>query len=271
MKIKYLYQIIFILLVASGSFLLATYVESAKVTDFILNERSRIEEDDQRLLLATAIANRNDGSDAFIIKQPLLSVEIIESNIQAEIDFYSLSLFNDNDQTNVWALYLNQLTIEDSIAMLDQDDYHVVQVSLIFNQTINLGNTPTNTSLETFTTLYSNRQKLILIELDSLLEQYPQLQLQGIIFSYVLEDGSSNNFYTLSPIELDVVQWESENLYARYQNQFQTSSDIVYDATLLQSLTHLNYYYLTHFSVYLVLVGTVTYMVFFRKRKYKPA
>jgi hypothetical protein len=267
MKNKFIYQIIFVLIVALGSFLLATYVESAKVTDFIVNERSRIEEDDHRLLLATAIANGQDGSDAFILKQPDLMIEIESINLNVHIHFYSLSLFNHDNQTNVWAIYLNHLTIQDELANVDGDDYNLIQVSLTFNQSITLGETLTNTTLETFITLYTNEQKLLFIETDRLLERYPQLLIQHLHFSYPLSNGDSTSFYSLSPQELDDVQWNPESLFSMYENSYADSPDIIYDETLLVSLQSLNHYYLSHFTVYIIIIGVLTYVFFFRKRK----
>jgi hypothetical protein len=266
MKNKFIYQIVFLLVVALGSFLLATYVESAKVTDFIVNERSRIEEDDHRLLLATAIANGQDGSDAFILKQPDLMIEIESVNVNVHIQFYSLSLFDHENQTNVWAIYLNHLTIQDELVNVDGDDYNLIQVSLTFNQSITLGETLTNTTLETFITLYTNQQKLLFIETDRLLERYPQLLIQHLHFSYPLSNGDSTSFYSLSPQELDNVQWKHESLFSMYEDNYADSPDIIYDETLLVSLQSLNHYYLSHFTVYII-IGVLTYVFFFRKRK----
>jgi hypothetical protein len=259
----------FVVLASFGSFLLATYVEAAKVTDFIQHKREAIEDDSERLILATAIANRNDGSDAFILKQPFLDRLVESPSLQARIRIYALSLFTQNESTDVLALFIDDLVINDNEALLDNDGFHIVNVTLGFNQAIKLNsNTPDN-SFETFVTLYTNEQKLILIELDELLNKYPTLKITSMMFSYTLQNQQQSTFESID--EEGLVNLDQFQLFQPYGSSYLISQEILYDPTLLSSLEGLNHYYISHFSVYIAIVSILTYALFFQKKKIKSS
>jgi hypothetical protein len=256
---------LFVMAIGIGSFLLATYVEAAKVTDFIQHQREAIEDDSERLILATAIANRNDQSDAFILKQPFLDRVVESSNLKARIRIYALNLFTQSESTDVLALFINDLVINDNEAFLDNDGFHIVNVTLGFNQAIKLNSNTPDSSFETFVTLYTNEQKLILIELDELLNKYPTLKITSMIFSYTLQNQQQSTFESID--EEGLVNLDQFQLFQPYGSSYLISQEILYDPTLLSSLEGLNHYYISHFSVYIAIVSILTYALFFKKRK----
>ena len=261
--------LIFVVAVSIGSFLLATYVESAKITDFIVQQREKIEQDPHKLLLATAIANRNDGSDAFILKEPLVDVQIQTSQISAQVQVYALALFDGTSYGNAMALFINDVEITDDLSVFDDQDNHLLYADIGFNQPIRLGSQEVTSSVETFITLYTNQQKLMIIELDSWLEKYPSLAFQSMSLSYGIQNSLRTTFYDFNSNELDTMSLNSFLIYSEYDNNFVNDDRVVYDETLLPALRALNSYYISHFAVYLVIVGIFTYTLFFREKKSK--
>ena len=127
--------VLFLFLVSIGSYLLATYVEAAKTSDFLINQQQRIENDKHGLVLATAIANGHGDYDAFIFKEPLRNLQINEDAIQMDIDFYRLVYVKDNMYTFNLAMLISNLNIEPNWAALI-DGYHQIKVEIIFNQSV---------------------------------------------------------------------------------------------------------------------------------------
>ena len=259
--------LIFVVAVSMVSFLLATYVESAKITDFIVQQREKIEQDPHKLLLATAIANRHDGSDAFILKEPLVDVQVQSSQIDAQIQVYALAMFDDTSYGNAMGIFINDLDVRDELSVFDDQDNHLLYADIGFNQTIRLGEEDTTSSVETFITLYTNEQKLIIIELDGLLDNYPTLAFESLSLSYGIQNGLRTTFYTLNEDDLNAIPLNSFLIYNNYDRNYSNDQRIVYDETLLPALLALNSYYISHFAVYITIVGILTYTLFFRDKK----
>jgi hypothetical protein len=148
----HIYSIVFLIVVTVGTFLLATYVEAAKTSDFLINQQERIEEDPHRLVLATGIANGHGDYDAFVFKEPLLNLQIADDAIQMDIDFYRLVYVKDNMYTFNLAMLISNLNVEPNGAALI-DGYHQIKVELVLNQSVTINNTIQNEFIETPITL----------------------------------------------------------------------------------------------------------------------
>lgn len=261
--------ILFVCGVAIGSFLLATYVESAKLADFIVQQQERIEDDSHSVILATAIANRMDGSDAFLLKEPVVNQNVVTDTLTASLQFYALAMFHDSSQVNALAIMVNHLTITDEFALLDDQNNHLLYVDIGFNQSIRLGSQDVAHTKETFITLYSNEQKLIIIELDTLIQNYPTLAFVAMDFSYGTLNNVPTYFYTLTEEQIQSIVLSSFFIYSQFETTYWLDPRIAYDVTLLPSLRALNSYYISHFSVYILFVGVLTYVFFFKKKQSK--
>jgi hypothetical protein len=261
------YPILFIIGASFGSYLLATYVEAAKTSDFLINQQERIEEDPHRLVLATAIANGHGDYDAFVFKEPLLNLEITDDAIQMDINFYRLVYVKDNMYTFNLAMLMTNLNIEPNGGSLI-DGYHQIKVEIIFNQSVTVNNAIQNEFIETPITLYTYEEKLAIIEVNSIINNYPSLLINSMQIGYVNMNNSIQYVYQLTEQEISEIQL-NQVIQNNLSIDVLSSDDVVYDATLLTSLRQLNSYYLSHFSVYIILVLTSGYLIFLKPKKLK--
>jgi len=261
------YPILFIIGASFGSYLLATYVEAAKTSDFLINQQERIEEHPHRLILATAIANGHGDYDAFVFKDPLLNLQITDNAIQMDIDFYRLVYVKDNMYTFNLAMLISNLNVEPNGAALI-DGYHQIKVELVLNQSVTINNTIQNEFIETPITLYKDEDKLAIFEVNSLIHDNPSLLINSIQIGYVNMNNSIQYVYQLTEQQLNAIQL-NQVIQNNLSIDVLSSDDVVYDATLLTSLRQLNSYYLSHFSVYIILVLTSGYLIFLKPKKLK--
>jgi hypothetical protein len=258
---------IYLVLVAVGSILLATYVEAAKTSDFLINQQERIEEDSHRLVLATAIANGHGDYDAFVFKEPLLHLQINDDEIQMNLSFYRLVFVKDNIYTFNLAMLITNLMVEPNQGSLI-DGYHQIKVEIIFNQSVSINNAIQSEFIETPITLYTDEKKLAIIEVNSLINNYPSLLINSMQIGYVKMNNSVQYVYQLTEPQLSAIQL-NQLILNELSIDVLLSDDVVYDATLLNNLRHLNSYYVSHFSVYIMLVLAAGYLIFLMPNKPK--
>jgi hypothetical protein len=259
--------VLFLFLVSIGSYLLATYVEAAKTSDFLINQQQRIENDKHGLVLATAIANGHGDYDAFVFKEPLLNLQINEDAIQMDMDVYRLVYQKDNIFTFNLAILMTNVNLEPNAGLLI-DDEHQIKIEIIFNQSITVNNAIQNEFLETPISLYSDEEKLAIFEVNSLITNFPSLLISSIQIGYVNMNNSIQYVYQLTEQQLNAIQL-NQVIQNNLSIDVLSSDDVVYDATLLTSLRQLNSYYLSHFSVYIILVLTSGYLIFLKPKKLK--
>ena len=261
------YPILFIIGASFGSYLLATYVEAAKTSDFLINQEERIEEDPHRLVLATGIANGHGDYDAFVFKEPLLNLQITDDAIQMDIDFYRLVYVKDNMYTFNLAMLISNLNIEPNVAALI-DGYHQIKVEIIFNQSVMVNNAIQNEFIETPITLYKDEDKLAIFEVNSLIHDNPSLLINSMQIGYVNMNNSIQYVYQFTEPQLSAIQLNQVILNELPINVL-SSDDVIYDASLLTNLRQLNSYYVSHFSVYIGLVLITGYLIFLKPKKSK--
>jgi hypothetical protein len=259
--------LIFVVSVSMGSFLLATYVEAAKTSDFLINQQQKIEDDKHGLVLATAIVNGHGDYDAFVFEEPLLNLQINDDAIQMDLDVYRLVYVKDSLLTFNLAMLMTQVTIEPNVGLLI-DDEHQLKIDIVFNQSITVNNAIQNEFLETPITLYNDEQKLAIFEVNSLLNKYPSLLISSMQIGFLNVNNSINYVYQLSDTQLNAIQLNQVILSDTSIDAFKRD-DVVYDPSLLTSLRQLNWYYVSHFSVYFGLVITIGYLIFLKPKKLK--
>jgi hypothetical protein len=259
--------ILYLIGISIGSFLLATYVEAAKTSDFLINQQERIEEDPHRLVLATAIANGHGDYDAFVFKEPLLNLQITDDAIQMDIDFYRLVYVKDNMYTFNLAMLITNLSIEPNGGLLI-DGYHQIKVEIIFNQSVMVNNAIQNEFIETPITLYKDEDKLAIFEVNSLIRDNPSLLINSMQIGYVNMNNSIQYVYQFTEPQLSAIQLNQVILNELPINVL-SSDDVIYDASLLTNLRQLNSYYVSHFSVYIGLVLITGYLIFLKPKKSK--
>jgi hypothetical protein len=125
-----------------------------------------------------------------------------------------------------------------------------------------------NEFLETPISLYSDEEKLAIFEVNSLITNFPSLLISSIQIGYVNMNNSIQYVYQLTEQQLNAIQL-NQVIQNNLSIDVLSSDDVVYDATLLTSLRQLNSYYLSHFSVYIILVLTSGYLIFLKPKKLK--
>jgi len=259
--------ILYLIGVSIGSYLLATYVEAAKTSDFLINQQQRIEDDKHGLVLATALANGHGDYDAFVFEEPLLNLQIDEDDIQMELDVYRLVYINDDIFTFNLAILMSNVTLEPNTGLLI-DDEHQIRFEIIFNQSITVNNAIQNEFIETPISLYSDEEKLAIFELNSLLTNYPSLLIRSFQIGYVNANNSIQYVYQLTEEQLNAIQLNQIILNDVSIDAYQRE-DVIYDPSLLASLRQLNWYYVSHFSVYIILVIIIAYFIFLKPKRLK--
>lgn len=259
--------ILYFIGVSFGSFLLATYVEAAKTGDFLINQQQRIEDDKHGSVLATAIANGHGDYDAFVFEESLLNLQINDDDIQLDFDVYRLVYVKDNIYTFNLAMLMTNINIEPNRGLLINDE-HQLKIEIIFNQAITVNNAIQNEFIETPITLYNDEEKLAIFEVNSLLTNYPSLLINSIQIGYVNVNGSIQYVYQLTEQQLNAIQLNQIILNDVSIDAYQRE-DVIYDPGLLTSLRQLNWYYVSHFSVYIILVVTIGYLMFLKPKKFK--
>jgi hypothetical protein len=148
------------------------------------------------------------------------------------------------------------------------DGYHQIKVEIIFNQSVSVNNAIQSEFIETPITLYTDEKKLAIIEVNSLINNYPSLLISSMQIGYVNMNNSIQYVYQLTEQEISEIQL-NQVIQNNLSIDVLSSDDVVYDATLLTSLRQLNSYYLSHFSVYIILVLTSGYLIFLKPKKLK--
>jgi hypothetical protein len=259
--------ILYLIGISIGSFLLATYVEAAKTSDFLINQQQRIEDNKHGLVLATAIANGHGDYDAFVFEEPLLNLQINDDDIHVDFDVYRLVYVKDDIFTFNLAMLMTNVTLEPNAGLLI-DDEHQIKIEIIFNQSITLNNAIQNEFIETPISLYSDEEKLAIFEVNSLINNYPSLLISSIQIGYVNANNSIQYVYQLNDQQLDSIQLNQVILNDLSIDAIH-QDEVVYDPSLLTSLRQLNWYYVSHFSVYIGLVLTLGYLIFLKPKKLK--
>ncbi len=267
-QLKYHFSfIIFLILAALASIFLATYVEAAKTSDFLINQREQIEGDKHGLVLATAIANGHGDYDAFVYEDPLLNIQINEDDVELTLDVYRLVYFKDNIYTFNLAILMTDVIIQPNAGLLI-DDEHQLKIEIILNQSITVNNSVQNEFIETPITLYSDAEKLAIIEVNTLLTNYPSLFISSMQIGYLNVNNSIQYVYQLTELQLNAIQFNQVRIRDLSIDAW-NRDDVVYDPSLLISLRQLNWYYVSHFSVYIGIVITLGYLIFLKPKKLK--
>jgi|GEM_PF-1242290 len=256
---------LYVILIALATVFTVTYTEAEKVVDFLGDSQEALLADDARLLAATAIANRHDGSDAFVKKEPLLTVEYTSAGISFRLEGYALSIFKNDAFSDTLAILIENLTIDDELAALDADGRHTLGAEVTFNRAITVGTETATRFSAAFATLFDDSAKLFLIEFTPFWDDGP-LSITAMTLFYQLQDGSHLSFYALTEAEIGAMSEEAIAVSAVYGADYAVNDAVFYDPELLPALNSYNVYYLKNIGIELAIVAGATYFFFFHRR-----
>lgn len=247
-----------------GSILLTLYVESATISDFLTNHKDEIQDDPHRLILTTAIVNANDGSDAFLLKEPLLAKSIATSEVLADISFYALGYVRDDQIEEALVILVNNFDILEDWAANNVTE-SIVTIELTFDQPIQINQQSKQEFIETMLPLYTDDQKLAIFEVSAILERYPFLKIESLRINYRDMNSQINPIVELSEVERSLIQWQTLK-FSEDWTSIQSVADYIYDPSILVNFQKMDRYYLSHFSIYLLIVLSSAYFIFFRQK-----
>jgi hypothetical protein len=184
-----------------------------------------------------------------------------------ELDVYRLVYLKNDIFTFNLAILMTNVTFEPNAGLLI-DDEHQIKIEIIFNQSITVNNAIQNEFLETPISLYSDEEKLAIFEVNALIHNYPSLLITSIQIGYVNVNNAINYAYQFTEQQLNSIQL-NQVILNDLSNDAIAHEDVIYDPSLLISLRQFNWYYVSHFSVYIGLVLTLGYLIFLKPKKLK--
>jgi hypothetical protein len=267
LKKKYIQIISYVALAALGSFFLATYVEAARISDFLLNQKTEIENDQKRLILASAIANTFAEHEVFVKADPFITSKVSTNEITMNVAFYALGYIQADKIDYALAIILNDVIVNDQVTSLYTPEDLVLSIQ--FNQPIQISQNGLAQSNfeERLISLYSNEDQLAIFPMTRIFDHYPNIILNTMAFGLNNDNGFLTTIRTFTTEELSMIQFQTLQASLPTLATYQNDNTLFFDLTLRLSYRQLDWYYVSHFSVYLILVGLSTYGFFFRRKK----
>ncbi len=276
---------IYFLFVFFVTYLVVMYAEANKVVDFLRDLQTEIEDDPQKLISATLVANNHNGTEVYVKKEPLF-IETFESttnNRSVTVSIYGVVEFRDDDAHNAIIIMLTDLDLQDDDAYLDNDDYNVLNANIKFDQSITINDYTSTTFYETFANSYSDSKKMILLNTKLFESNGSTANFERIDITYRLSNETDITLVTLYNEE-NLTITLNDSFDASYDrdisgitsnqmdilNQYgltnlESNSEIYYNPEFNEVLNTYNSYYF-RFAIYeLIFVAPLTYFVFFHK------
>jgi hypothetical protein len=261
--------ILYLIGISIGSFLLSTYVEAARISDFLLSQKTEIENDQKRLILASAIANTFAEREVFVKADPLLTFNVATNEITMDVALYALGYIQENEIDYQLAIIVNDILLNDQVT--SQFTAEDLILSIQFNQSIQIRPNGLAQIIfeESLISLYRNEDQLAIFPITTIVEQYPSLMLNEMAFGLRNDNGFLTTIRPFTTDELSLIQFQTLLASLPTLVTYQNDNSLFFDLSLRVSYRQLDWYYVSHFSVYLGLVGLGAYSFFFRRKKVK--
>jgi hypothetical protein len=267
------------------TYVVATFSEASMVVDFLKDQEELIGDDPNKLIAATAVANIHDGSDVYVLKEPLYTQTFSDDSTSdyATISIYSYVVFKENETKQMIAILVTDLNIDNAGALLDDNDYHQLQATISFNDAITINDYTASSFDETFVTAFEDETKLIFIDV----ALFKTTDITKIEVMYTTDTGLETTFISLgnsnyvavnandifdNSFDRDIknVMLENIDIASIYGvDQYQNENNIYYDGQWLETLSSYNYYYFRNAGFELLFLLPITYLIFFRKQMKK--
>lgn len=280
MSIQWVSRIIYILLIGLITFFVASFSEAAKVVDFLDNLEENISTNERALIAASMIANNHDGTDVYVKNTPIYEESFLSTQYKVDVSIYPLVEFKDEKAHNSIAILLTNLEINDELAALNDDDYHIIGANISFDRNLEVGNS--DSFNESMTTLYDDTLRLIVINQEKLNTTTGPAVFKQITFTYASDSGSEVILAILSNSDLMTISYndafdesfdrdikqltpDALDLFSVYGINQLDNVNIYYDETLVDTLSSYNWYYVKNIGIEIAIVLPITYLLFFHK------
>ena len=283
LSFKTFWIILYVIFIAFLTYFVATLSQASKVVDFLSNQEEVLLEDEQKLILASAIANRHDGTDAYTLQTPLYEEYFTSDENQIHVAIYPVALFDDNQEHHMIAILANDINISGDNVYVDEDDYHQIKINIEFDREITIGEQSQSIYTESVSAVFEDETRLFLIDTARIMTDTGQAEIERLSFLYRTTfetDATLVNLYnsTLTTIDdddlfalsfdRDISQVTSENLnlievYGTTDiNQY---IEIYYDETLIETYRSYGWYIFAYIGIEFLVVAMLSYFLFFHK------
>ena len=283
MSSQWIWRIIYMIFIGAITVLVATFSQASKVVNFLKDNEDLLMSDDRAMISATVIANNRDGTDVYVLSNPLYSETFENNNMKASISIYPLVEFKNDKANNSIAILIKDLEISDVTAFRNDDDYHIIHADITFDRDLTINNKNIRSFNEFMVPLFDNTGRIIVIKEDLLKTPTGQAEFLYITFSYQVGDQLSQTFVSLAnsslsttiPSDLfdetfnrDILEVTASNmdiLKTYGLESFHQNTDIYYNAQLILEFNRYNVYYIRYIGIELLIVLPLTYLFFFHK------
>jgi hypothetical protein len=265
---KYLSLSLYLIFSIVSSVLTITFSQASKIVDFLSVNQETLEEDPLAFFSATAIANRHDGSDAFVINEPIVDQHYSSRNIQFRFRLFTLVSFQENDFDDILVFYLDDILVDDDLVVFADDGEVDIRMKIEFNQPI--AENQSNLQTIPFVTGYDATTRIIFFEYSQFNVALQPLTIQSIEIVYaVLDIGLASTLLIDEELMslIDEMTYEPSKIYG---DSYLSHPFIYYDAIWLTRFNAFNVYdlyYLGGLFLFLLLIGYFSFIYPRRKQK----
>lgn len=283
MTLKKIGIILYVLSIVFITYFVATLSEASKVVDFLSDQQTTLLSNDDDLLLASVMASHHDGSDAYTLSMPLFEETFTNTDHNIRVSIYPIAVFNDKTSSNMLAILAKDIQIENDQAELDENDFHVMSIDIVFDRPIAFSDQTQNEFTEEFPYIFEDRTRLFLIDLNKIMTITGQAVFTSIDISYKttgdsqqilvgLTNGLLSDVIVRDPFDIEfnrdisAITTEATQLIEMHGvDNFEDNTQIYYNDVLLQTLKHYNWYFFEYIAIELVMVSVISYFLFFHK------
>ncbi|QWB96098.1 hypothetical protein KHQ89_01220 [Mycoplasmatota bacterium] len=274
----------YFLLIGLIIYMVASFSEVSKAITFLQDQESEIADDPLALISTTVIANNHDGSQAYVLNNPLYEESFSSEDINLTFSIYPLVEFKNKQALNSIAFVITDLSIDDDSALLSDNGFNVVNLSLSFSEEIKLGDETVESVSEPFTETFSNDMRIMIIKRDALMtDDDKYVDFTYISLSYELNSdreshivkltNSTYNEVVLSDLfdeslnyDIKDVNKDALDLYSQYDlTNYKDNEAIYFDENLIAIYQSYNGILVKNISIAVFVIGVATYFLYFHK------
>jgi hypothetical protein len=258
---KYISLFLYLIFSIVSSILAITFSQASKIVDFLAVNQETLEENPLAFFSATAIANRHDGSDAFVVEEPILDQLYSSSDIEFRFRLFTLVSFQENDVDDILVFYLDNILVDDELALLADDGEVDIRMKIEFNQPIAENQSIFQTI--PFVTGYGATTRVIFFEYSQFNDATQPLTIQHIEIVYAVLDIGLTSTLVMDEDVMSLIDDMTYQPSVIYADSYLTNPSIYYDANWLTRFKEFNIYdvyYLGGVFLFLLLIGYFSFI-----------
>lgn len=275
-------RIIYIIFVGIASFVVITFAQMEKVTNFLKDQKEELVLEDERLIQSYVIANYADGSEAYVLKEPLYNktFESDDKNYKLNLVIYNYVTLVDDKRENSLAFIVKDVVINTKLAFKDDLKRPILDIKLLLSEAINFEGQSFGSTLDTFIWFLDSETAIFPVNYNVFKTNNGHIDIEGIEITYRPSDNESVSPILLSlgddfkgdqmPLDadrnIDVIKSDNIDLVSSTEgNSYMNNELIYYDNDLTSLFKSYNIVYVKYAAGFIVALGIITYFLFFHK------